>query len=277
MPTPPLPVHATELAEIRWRGEPVRIEYARIGSREPTRPLLVFLHEGLGCVSMWRDFPARVCEASDTRGLVYSRPGYGRSTRAAGQVPRDVDYLHREAFEVLPALLDALGVGAEPRAPWLFGHSDGGTIALLHAARFPERTAGIVVVAPHLFVEDVTVEGVARAREAYATSGIRERLARHHADPEWVFRSWNDIWLDPRFRDWNIEGEVGAVRCPVLAVQGVDDEYGTLGQIRAIARAAPDVELVEIAGAGHAPQRDRPLALIEAAARFIAAAEVGGR
>jgi pimeloyl-ACP methyl ester carboxylesterase len=227
----------------------------------------VFLHEGLGSLSMWRDFPARLCEACEARGLVFSRPGYGRSSRPVDDERREPDYLHRQAYEVLPAFLDAAGVA---EAPWLFGHSDGGTIALLYAARFPGRTAGIVVVAPHIFVEDLTIAGIERARSAWLANGMRERLARHHDDPDWVFRSWNDTWLDPRFRDWNIEREIAAIRCPVLAMQGVDDEYGTMEQIRGIARRVPQARLAGIPGAGHAPQRDRPDALISEVKAFLA-------
>lgn len=232
---------------------------------------MVFLHEGLGSRSTWRGFPARLCEASDTRGLVYSRAGYGRSARPQGAEPRGVDYLHREAFEELPRFLDSVGVTASGAPPWLFGHSDGATIALLFAARFPERTAGIVAVAPHLFVEEVTLAGVERARADYLATDVRSRLARHHDDPEWVFRSWNDIWRDPRFRDWNIEHELAAIRCPVLAIQGEDDEYGTMEQIRAIRRQVPHARLVEMPGAGHSPHREQPDALIAVAADFIAA------
>lgn len=256
-------------AEIRWRDRPVRIEYEWIGTAAAGGSTVVFLHEGLGSRSLWRDFPARLCAACGARGLVFSRPGYGASTRPANE-RRDVDYLHRQAFEVLPAFLEAAGVGGEGAPPWLFGHSDGGTIALLHAARLSARVAGVIAVAPHLFVEDVTVAGIERARAAYATSDRRAKLERHHADPDWVFASWIGIWLDPRFRGWNIERELEGIDCPVLAVQGVDDEYGSLEQVRAIARRVPGTRLLEMQGAGHSPQRDQPARLIEEAARFIA-------
>jgi pimeloyl-ACP methyl ester carboxylesterase len=259
----------SEFVEIAWRGAVVRIEYQRVGRAEASAPLVAFLHEGLGSVSMWRDFPARLCEAAGTRGLVYSRPGYGRSTRSGDERHREPDYLHRQALEVLPRFLEA--TGGYDRAPWLFGHSDGGTIALLHAARFPERTAGIVVVAPHIFVEDETIAGIERARAAWLATDVRGRLARHHDDPDWVFWSWIDAWLDPRFRGWNIERELATIRCPVLAVQGLADEYGTLEQVRGVARRVPHARVLELAGSGHSPQRDEPEALVAAAARFIAA------
>ena len=259
-----------DFVEIDWGGERVRIECERIHGASAAN--VVFLHEGLGSVSMWRDFPRRLCEAAGVCGIVFSRPGYGRSSLPASRRRRGPDYLHRQAYEVLPAFLEAAGLGEGRPAPWLFGHSDGGSIALLHAARFRARTAGIVVVAPHIFVEPVTIAGIEEARAAWATTGLRDRLARHHDDPEWVFRSWCDTWLDPRFREWNIEHEIEAIRCPVLAVQGARDEYGTLEQVRGIARRVAQAQLVELAGSGHSPQRDQPDALIAAARGFIASA-----
>lgn len=267
---------APGFAVVDWRGRDVRIELAWVGPADAHAPAIVFLHEGLGSRSLWRDFPARLCEAAGARGLVFSRPGYGRSSRPADEGAREPDYLHRQAFEILPAVLEAAGLATGP-APWLFGHSDGGTIALLHAARFPERTAGVVAVAPHLFVEDVTIAGIEGAREAYRTTDVRLRLARHHDDPDWVFGSWTGIWLDPRFRGWNIERELAAIRCPVLAMQGAADEYGTLEQLRALARRVPHARILEIEGAGHSPQRDRPEVLVAAAADFIAAAASGSQ
>ena len=261
----------SEAVEISWRGAPVRLECERVGMPDGERPAIVFLHEGLGSLSMWRDFPARLCDAAGARGVVFSRPGYGRSSLPPGESRRLPDYLHRQAFEVLPRFLDAMGFGPGADAPWLFGHSDGGTIALLHAARFPERSAGIVAVAPHIFVEDVTIAGIERARAAYGEQ-MRARLARHHDDPDWVFRSWCDTWLDAAFRDWNIEREIAAIRCPLLVVQGLRDEYGTLEQIRGIARRIPHAHSLELAHSGHSPQRNEPEALIAAAARFISAA-----
>jgi pimeloyl-ACP methyl ester carboxylesterase len=153
------------------------------------------------------------------------------------------------------------------RRPWLFGHSDGGSIALLHAARF--ETAGIVVVAPHLFVEDVSIASIEKARIAYETTDLRARLARYHADPDSAFRGWNDIWLAPAFRDWNIEQELSTLSCPVLAVQGEDDEYGTLAQIGGIQSRLPKTRLLVIPKCGHSPHRDQPQILAREAARFI--------
>lgn len=258
---------SSEFAVIAWAEQPVRIEHRWLRRERRDRPLLVFLHEGLGSVSMWRDFPARLCDAVDCRGLVYSRPGYGRSTQRAPEELWDVDFMHRQAEQVLPALLETLDVDVSGHPPWLFGHSDGGSIALLHAARFP--VAGCIVLAPHILVEDLSVTSIAATRRAYLETGLRDRLARHHDDPDSAFWGWNRIWLHPPFKAWNIENELAAIRCPLLAVQGLDDEYGTLEQIRGIARRVPHTELLELANCGHSPHRDQPASLIAAATAFI--------
>jgi pimeloyl-ACP methyl ester carboxylesterase len=257
-------------ADIVWRQQPVQIEYQWVGSHRPGAPWLVFLHEGLGSLAMWRDFPAALCAAAGCRGLVYSRPGYGRSTPRAPDEHWGPDFLHQQAVEVLPALLLTLGLDTLATPHWLFGHSDGGSIALLHAAAFPEQVAGAIVLAPHILVEDLSVASIAQAREAYLQADLRPRLARYHADPDSAFWGWNDIWLDPAFRHWRIDTELSAIRCPLLAVQGLDDEYGTLAQIEGIAAAVPGTELLTLADCGHSPQRDQPDALIRAAAAFIA-------
>ena len=249
-------------AQIDWDGRRVRIEHEWVGNGEP---ILVFLHEGLGSRSMWRDFPAKLCAALRMRGLVYSRPGYGKSTPRAAEERWAPDFKHRQAHEVLPALLDALGVG-EP--VWLYGHSDGGSIALLFAARFPGRVAGVIVAAPHIFVEELSVSSIEATRIAYLETDLRGKLARYHDDVDSAFWGWNDIWLHKPFRDWSIEDEIGSIRAPLLAVQGVDDEYGTLEQIRGIARLAPHAKLLELPHCGHSPHRDQPDALIRAAVEF---------
>lgn len=260
-------------ATIEWRGRPVRIEHAWIAP-EGQGPLIVFLHEGLGSLSMWKDFPAALCEALGARGLVYSRPGYGRSTPRAADEAWDVDFMHRQAIEVLPALLQVLGV----REPvWLFGHSDGGSIALLHAAQFAQQVAGLVVLAPHIFVEECGLASIRKAREAYLhtdpstglRTGLRARLGKHHDDPDSAFWGWNGIWLNPAFKAWSIREEIAAIRCPVLAVQGIDDEYGTLAQIHGIAQALPQTELLELPACGHSPHRDQRDAVIAACRRFV--------
>ena len=254
------------LIPIAVDGRPVRIEYGWVGSDSAAAPPLVFLHEGLGSLAMWKDFPARLCAAAGVRGLVWSRLGYGRSTPRAPSERWGVDFMHRQAESVLPALLDALGVVA-PYA--LFGHSDGGSIALIHAALFPDRVAAAVVVAPHIRTEPFGLAAIREARAAYLHGDLAQRLGRYHADVDSAFRGWNDIWLDPAFESWSIEDLLPRLRCPLLAVQGLGDEYGTLEQIRGIARRAPQAELLELADCGHSPHRDRPEALIAAVTDFI--------
>ena len=249
--------------DVQWAGRPVSIEHAWVGEGAET---MVFLHEGLGSVSMWRDFPARLCAALGCRGLVYSRPGYGRSTPRAVDERWAPDFMHRQAFEVLPALLAAL----EMPAPFaLFGHSDGGSIALLHAARFPERVSRCVVLAPHILVEDLSITSIEQARTAYLTTDLRQRLARHHDDPDSAFRGWNDIWLAPEFLPWDLRPRLPYIRCPVLAIQGVDDVYGTMAQIDDIARAVPHAQLLKLHDCGHSPHKDKPQAVATAAASWV--------
>jgi pimeloyl-ACP methyl ester carboxylesterase len=256
----------SEFAAIRWRGRDVRIEYVRIDPERTDAPLLVFLHEGLGSIAMWKDFPERLCEAGGFRGLVFSRPGYGRSTPRDADEVWDVDFMHRQAHEVLPAFFAAIGL---EEAPWLFGHSDGGSISLLYAARFPDRVAGLVVLAPHILVEDVTVANIEEARQAYLGTDLPQKLGRYHDDADSAFWGWNRIWLHPPFRQWNIEAELDTIRCSVLAVQGIDDEYGTLAQIRGIAARLPQTQLLELADCGHSPHRDQPEQAIVATVSFI--------
>jgi len=214
---------AVDFVEIAWRGRAVRIEHQWVARGDRQRPLIVFLHEGLGSLAMWRDFPAQLCAAVGARGLVWSRPGYGRSTPRAPEEAWDLDFMHRQAHEVMPALFEAVGLDAAQDRPWLFGHSDGGSIALLHAARFAGRVAGLVVVAPHILVEDVSVSSIERARVAYRDTDLRQRLSRYHDDPDSAFWGWNRVWLQPSFKAWSIEEEIAAIRCPLLAVQGLYD------------------------------------------------------
>ena len=258
-----------EFIDIGSGQREVRIEHQWIARAECHAPLLVFLHEGLGSLAMWKDFPQRLCAALGFRGLVYSRPGYGRSTAREPHELWDLDFMHRQAHELLPELLRALGIDSEDDKPWLFGHSDGGSIALLYAARFTTHVAGAVVVAPHIMVEDMSITSIEAARKAYVECNLRERLARYHDDPDSAFWGWNRIWLHPLFKQWSIEGEISAIRCPLLAVQGQDDEYGTLAQIRGISSRVPHAELLELAHCGHSPHRDQADALIAAVNTFI--------
>jgi len=240
-----------------------RIEYERIEVAPAARPTLVFLHEGLGSLAMWRDFPGRAAHATGCNALVYSRYGYGNSEALHGD--RTVRYMHDEALVALPALLDLLAV----HWPILVGHSDGGSIALIHAGGTQRPVAGLVLMAPHVMVEEVSVTSIAAAKVAYETTDLPARLARYHADADSTFWGWNRIWLDPAFRDWNIEAYLPAIACPVLAIQGEDDEYGTMEQLRRIGRGVRDAELVALADCRHSPHKDQPEAVLDAITRFV--------
>ena len=255
--------------DIIWRGRTVRIEHQWIFPERAAAPLMIFLHEGLGSVSMWKDWPSRLCSALGCRGLVYSRPGYGRSTPRLPDEQWNVDFMHRQAHEVLPALLQSLHVDTVHNKPWLFGHSDGGSIALLYAARYPDNVAGAIVLAPHISVEDVALASIESARQAYLHTDLRHRLARHHDAPDSAFWGWNRIWLDVEFKAWSIADEIGAIKCPLLAVQGIDDEYGTLAQIHEIAQRIPQTQLLEMPNCRHSPHFDQGPALMDAVARFF--------
>lgn len=263
------PSEFAELPATATRGA-LSIEYRWVGVERADAPLAVFLHEGLGSIAMWRDWPHTLCERLGMRGLVWSRPGYGRSTPRPHDVKWPVDYLSQQARDVLPALLDALGVSAPQRERmWLIGHSDGGSIALLYAAFFPQMLAGAVVIAPHEFVEDVSVAGIAEARLAYETTDLRDKLARYHDDVDSAFYGWNDIWLSPAFRSWNIVDQIAAIRAPLLAVQAVDDHYGTMAQIETIGEAVPHARVHALPEGGHSPHRDAAQLLDDVIAQFV--------
>jgi pimeloyl-ACP methyl ester carboxylesterase len=240
-----------------------RLEFLHIAG-DAARPTLVFLHEGLGSVAMWRDFPAKLAQATGAPAIVYSRFGYGRSDPLTG--PREVRYMHEEALVALPVVREKLGLDDVI----LVGHSDGASIALVHAGSGQWPVRALVLEAPHVFVEDISIAGIEAAREAYAATDLRQRLARHHDNVESAFRGWNDAWLDPAFRAWNIEEYLPGVRCPVLAIQGEDDQYGTLAQVAAIERgvAGPFEKLV-LAKCGHSPHRDQEQAVLAAMTDFI--------
>jgi pimeloyl-ACP methyl ester carboxylesterase len=242
----------------------LQLEYVDHPARDSGRPTILMLHEGLGCVAMWRHFPERIATVTGCRTIAWSRAGYGHSQpRLEARTPR---YMHREALEALPELLAALGI----ERPLLFGHSDGGSIALIFAGAFPSIPLGVVALAPHEFVEPETLAGIRAARSAWETTDLRARLARYHADPARVFTEWNDTWLSPAFRDWNIEEYLPAIRCPVLAIQGEDDEYATMRQIDVIAERVADARLLKLAACGHSPHRDQPAAVLAALDGFIA-------
>ncbi len=264
--------HAGEpfLRDIQAAGRAWQIECQWLGAPHPGSPCLVFLHEGLGSVSMWRDFPARLCAALGCAGLIYSRPGYGRSTPRASDEHWGTDFMHRQADELLPALLQALGLDGKRQSLWLLGHSDGASIALLYAARADAALAGCMVLAPHLFVEDICITSIEAARLDYQTTDLRMRLARHHAAADSAFYGWSDVWTSAEFRRWSIEDRMLRIACPVLAIQGLGDAYGTLEQIHRLARLAPQVQTLELADCGHSPHRDQPQAVIAAAHAFMA-------
>ncbi|MFA7503998.1 MAG: alpha/beta hydrolase [Burkholderiaceae bacterium] len=243
------------------------IELRRIASPsdgEPAdaAPTLVFLHEGLGCVAMWRDFPDRVAAALGWPAIVHSRAGYGRSTPWAA--PPSADFMHRAAREELPRVLAALDI----ERPVLIGHSDGGSIALIAAAETVAARA-VVTIAPHVFVEAVTIEAIAQTRKAWHTEGLAARLGRYHADPAATFDGWTGVWLSEEFADWNIESCLPAIECPVLAIQGDADQYGSLEQVHRIGRGVTDGKVVELPGSGHSPHLDAPDATAAAIIGFL--------
>lgn len=263
----------------------VRLEVAHIVGPDDRAPL-VFLHEGLGSVAMWaqrgRDWPDELCAATGRAGWVYSRRGYGQSdpipdvrgpARRAGRWPvgRHLpDYMHLEAWRVLPALLQRLDV----QRPVLVGHSDGGTVALLHASRHP--VSACVAMAPHVMIEPLALSAIAQAREQYlqgGTGGLRERLSRYHADVDNAFWQWNDVWLSEGFGLFDIRAECARITAPLLALQGEDDAYGTLAQLAEIARAAPHTQTLALPACGHSPHRDQPDALTAAVSVFLKAVD----
>ena len=271
---------ATYFDKISVHG--VSLELLRISAPAhlPQLAPIVFLHEGLGSVAMWRDFPAQLCQATGRTGIVYSRRGYGQSdrvpdVRGAGRLLPD--YMHQEALHVLPELLRLLGI----ERPVLLGHSDGGTIALLHAARLD--VTACIVMAPHLVVEDISIAAITEAREAFERGELRERLARYHADVDGAFWQWNDIWLSHEFRSFNIEAECRTITCPLLAIQGHDDPYGTMAQIDVLAASTDDSYsqtglypaqnihrmLLKLEHCGHSPHRDQAQKVQQAIQQLI--------
>lgn len=259
-----------------------QLEYAWHGPPLDKAPTLVFLHEGLGCVAMWKDFPERVVAATGYGALVYSRAGYGKSDPC--KLPRAVRFMHDEALITLPQVLDAFAI----REAILVGHSDGGSIALIHAGGSQEldrndtkngdagtRVNGLVLLAPHVFVEEPGLESIRRIAEDYRNGSLRPRLQRYHEENvEVAFWGWNDVWLNPEFRSWNIEEYLPRIRVPILLIQGRDDQYGTLGQLDAIeSGVAEPLQKVILQDCGHSPHLDQPeqtLATIAAFVRTIA-------
>ena len=241
------------------------LEYRMIGPRPDQAPTLVLLHEGLGCAGLWGDFPDKLAQATGCGLLVYSRAGYGQSSPVP--LPRPLNYMHNEAREILPRLLDEIGF----KRGLLIGHSDGASIAAIYAgSQQDHRVGGLVLIAPHFFTEDSGIAAIAETRKAYASGDLRVRLARWHADVDNAFIGWADAWLDPDFRNWDITEYLAYIRVPVLVVQGVDDQYGTVKQIEAAEQECYcPVEVAMLPGARHSPQRDAPEATLKAISEFV--------
>jgi pimeloyl-ACP methyl ester carboxylesterase len=241
-----------------------RLEFQWVGSRERDTATIVFLHEGLGSISQWRDFPARLCVQAGCRGLVYNRQGYGGSDPFERLPPT---FMHHEALSVLPRLLDALHIVQ----PVLFGHSDGGSIALIYAATAPQPPAAVIAEAAHVFVEDVTVARIAELRDAYRVTDLRSRLQRHHqANVDGLFDGWTETWLSAEFRDWNIQELLPRISCPTLVIQGADDEYGTVKQVDALANGVRGPVMTCVLGeCGHAPHIDQGAQVLEWVATWL--------
>src|SRR6266576_2855969 len=240
------------------------LEYRMIGPPPDQAPTIVMLHEGLGSAALWGDFPDRLQAATSACVFVYSRAGYGASSPV--KLPRPLDYMHIEALEVLPKLLDDIGF----RRGLLVGHSDGASIASIYAGSHQDhRVQGIALIAPHFIVEDISVKSIAEIKTAYETTNLREKLSRWHKDVDNAFYGWNGAWLDPKFRGWDISEYLAYIRVPVAILQGVDDEYGTMRQVE-IAREECycPVDVTVIPGAGHQPHREAPGATLDAISEF---------
>jgi pimeloyl-ACP methyl ester carboxylesterase len=243
-----------------------KLEYRMVGPRPDEAPTLVLLHEGLGCVGLWGDFPDKLRQATGCGVFAYSRAGYGRSSPVT--LPRPLTYMHDEARDVLPKLLDAVGF----HRGLLIGHSDGASIAAIYAGTHQDhRVGGLVLIAPHFFTEDSGIASIEEARKAYEAGDLRQRLSRWHADVDNAFKGWNGAWLDPGFRQWDITEPLAYIRVPIQIVQGEDDQYGSVAQIEAAERECYcPVEVSLLPGAKHSPQREAPDATLEAISAFVA-------
>lgn len=259
--------NAGQLSSIKAGGK--SLEAVAFGPPPGSAPTIVMLHEGLGCIAMWRDFPQKLAEATGFGVLVYSRAGYGQSDPV--ELPRPLDYMTCEAMEVLPEVLKAIGF----KNGILLGHSDGASIAAIYTGGVEDfRVRGLVLMAPHFFTEPSGLASIAEAKVNYETTDLREKLARYHKDADNAFRGWNDAWLDPGFESWNIADAIDYLRIPVLAIQGADDQYGTIAQIREIENriySPVDVEIIE--NCKHSPHIEQPQKTLDAVAEFCARLE----
>jgi pimeloyl-ACP methyl ester carboxylesterase len=242
-----------------------RLEYRMIGPRPDAAPTIVMLHEGLGSVGLWRAFPEQLASATGAGVFVYSRASYGRSS--VGTLPRSINFMHEEALDVLPRLLDAIGF----KRGILFGHSDGASIAAIYAGSIQDhRVRGLVLMAPHFFTEEIGLASIRRARGEFAAGPLRDKLKRWHDDVDAAFRTWNEPWLSADFKAWDITEALGYIRVPILLVQGSDDQYGTLKQIEAAREECYcPVDVALLPGVGHSPHRDAPEQTLEAVSGFI--------
>jgi pimeloyl-ACP methyl ester carboxylesterase len=240
------------------------LEYRMIGPSPESAPTIVMLHAGLGSAGLWGDFPEKLQAATGAGVFAYSRSGYGASTPA--KLPRPLDYMHVEALDVLPKLLDKIGF----RRGLLLGHSDGASIAAIYAGSHQDhRVQGLVLIAPHFIVEDISVASIAEIKQAYETTNLKEKLARWHRDVDNAFYGWNGVWLDPQFRNWDISEFLAYIRVPVAILQGVDDQYGTMRQVEiAQEECYCPVDVTVIPGAGHQPHREAPGATLDAISEF---------
>lgn len=246
-----------------------RLETLWLKPGDSSAATIVMLHEGLGSIALWKDFPQRLAERTGCGVLVYSRYGHGDSERLTEK--RSVDFMHHEAEVVLPELLDKLGIAN----PILLGHSDGGSIALIFAGKYPNRVRALVLEAPHVLVEDLSVASIAAARVSFETTDFRAKLGRYHTHVDETFWGWNDIWLDPQFRSWNIESYLETIRCPVVCIQGEEDEYGTPAQVEAIRDRVPDTEILMLPSCAHSPHRDQAETTLQKMAEFVAKIRTG--
>ena len=244
----------------------VNLEYACWGPAPDQAPTLILLHEGLGCVALWREFPAKLAQATGLGVFAYSRKGYGKSDPVT--LPRPLDFMAREAQEVVGPLLDAIGL----RRGVLLGHSDGATIAAQYGGGVQDhRVRGLVLMAPHFFTEPGGLAEIAQVRDVYAQGDLKAKMGRYHDDPEGAFRGWNDVWLDPGFKAWNVADVIDYFRVPVLAIQGHGDQYGTMAQIDVIEeRSYAPVELLKLDDCGHAPHLEQSEQVLAAIADFVA-------
>ncbi len=241
-----------------------RLETLWIGPADEHLPTVVMLHEGLGSVALWKDFPQRLASITGCGILAYSRYGHGGSDKLLEK--RSVQFMHHEGEVVLPELLDKLGISR----PILLGHSDGGSISLIFAGKYPDRPRALILEAPHVFVEDLSVASITEAKVAYQTTDLPRKLGRYHRHVDATFWGWNDIWLDPQFRSWNIEEYLPAIRCPILCIQGEEDEYGTVAQVNAIQARVPTTQIVMLPNCKHSPHRDQTEATLARIAEFLA-------